>query len=1180
MTAGNGSSEPNPATSTADAGSAEATIQIAPTPPAPPPAITAGDSTPTHAPTSREERLIGEIQILDRALIVLTLAFAFCLGSFRASNSDLWMHLASGRGIAKGDYAFWSGVDPFAHTTTGEHWDNHAWLSDLIAYEVAQVFGGPESSAGGAALVVLKALLLMALAGVMLLIRRPSQGFWIPAVCTALALLAMSPRFFLQPTCVSFLFLGLTLYLLQRPEGITAAERAALPKWRRWLATTDRRYALPVLFVLWVNLDGWYLIGPITVGLYALGEWLQDRFARIHGGVDAPLPGEMKQLGIVTAASFAALVLSPYHVRSFTLPAELSAFLSDSMLREDDWFSSFFYSSFDEKILAPNNVELYQNAASLAFLPLLLFSLVSFLCNLRGVRWWRVAVYVPFAILAACWMRAVPYFAIIAGPVMALNFQDFAVQWAVRGPAKVGRFPKPLVGRLGTVLALGILIALAWPGLLHPRADDARYTRRVTWGITTNESFRHLGATLADLRSKGVLRPESRAFNLNPEAANYCAWYCPEEKCYFDLRMSPYSDKVIGDYVRTRLELEYRETKSAEASRSADKPRERPTDRVYPTVFRADKNAPIDHVIVSGMEWNHLRKTVLLRFWSDPPQWKMLYGDGRTMVFGWSDPERPGKDRFASAEFDPIPLAFAPDLKPAAADDRELEEKHESRDAATATTWWAYYTKVPESRSPALDEAEMLRDYFVVPQYRLQERQNFVNLAQAVGSEPLMASGQATGASFAGLSAKLNTLVWAARLPVSTEMSAVRLLGVRSARKAIHENPNEALAYYDAARATEMLGRLQLDMGQGRRPAYGLLDDIRQIQAVNSLTRAVMLKPDFTDAHLELARVFASTHMILNNQAYPTHLELHLIHLARWAELARADAAQLRDNEAIQSRQRQIEQELKRSMSICARVGTQLARAALTEEERRDPEALRRRLRSACALKTENQPAYMRMSMALQFGLAQQALEISRDLDLTDLRKTLPREHFDQLYNLIILLRIKSGVAEEAEGAEERLVDNWLLTLIALARGDYVQADQYLADRGARFEQAQRGAMLRLFGSTLTSLHSHPANLQFMSEIARLKREECDVRVLRGLVALEHGDNVTARKHFDRALRATLPAGQMPKLVGLFGTGTPMEEATYIHAAQSSGEHRFGFDLAPLAAAYVQQMKEAAAREK
>src|SRR5262249_54766889 len=138
--------------------------------------------------------------------------------SFAASNSDFWMHLASGRLITQGHYQF--GADPFSYTSadSGRTWVNHAWLADLVAYGVAEMLGGPESPAAGAVLVAARGLLLVLLAVVMLLICGRGPALWIPVVFVTLAVLAMSSRLFLQPRCFSFVFLGLTIYLLQRPR--------------------------------------------------------------------------------------------------------------------------------------------------------------------------------------------------------------------------------------------------------------------------------------------------------------------------------------------------------------------------------------------------------------------------------------------------------------------------------------------------------------------------------------------------------------------------------------------------------------------------------------------------------------------------------------------------------------------------------------------------------------------------------------------------------------------------------------------------------------------------------------------------------------------------------------------------------------------------------------------------
>src|SRR5207249_823842 len=77
---------------------------------------------------------------LDALLAVSVLVLAFLLASFAARNSDLLMHLATGRALLDGTYKF--GADPFSFTTHGVRWVNHSWLWDVAAYLVFKSLGG------------------------------------------------------------------------------------------------------------------------------------------------------------------------------------------------------------------------------------------------------------------------------------------------------------------------------------------------------------------------------------------------------------------------------------------------------------------------------------------------------------------------------------------------------------------------------------------------------------------------------------------------------------------------------------------------------------------------------------------------------------------------------------------------------------------------------------------------------------------------------------------------------------------------------------------------------------------------------------------------------------------------------------------------------------------------------
>src|SRR2546423_1759837 len=163
------------------------------------PLPTEKETTPAYV--RKRSEFIGLRRGLDALQVLLVLIFAVFSASFAIRNSDFFLHLATGRALSQGTYQF--GVDPFSYTTQGIYWVNHSWLYDFAVYPLF-------NWVGGAGLVVMKGILVALLAIVMLQIRRKDQSIWIPALCTGLAILALSPRLFLNPALVSYLFLAIT----------------------------------------------------------------------------------------------------------------------------------------------------------------------------------------------------------------------------------------------------------------------------------------------------------------------------------------------------------------------------------------------------------------------------------------------------------------------------------------------------------------------------------------------------------------------------------------------------------------------------------------------------------------------------------------------------------------------------------------------------------------------------------------------------------------------------------------------------------------------------------------------------------------------------------------------------------------------------------------------------------
>src|SRR5262249_5355558 len=136
---------------------------------------------------------------------------------------------------------------------TGER-EFQPWLYDLAVYAMYSVVGGT-------GLVIVKAMLVAGLAVVLLRVGRTGPGWLIPVVCTVLAILAISTRVPLRPVVASYFLLALTMWLLCAPRAAPVPTSAIRPPWPFLL-----------IFIVWVNVDRWFVVGLAIVALAWLGQ--------------------------------------------------------------------------------------------------------------------------------------------------------------------------------------------------------------------------------------------------------------------------------------------------------------------------------------------------------------------------------------------------------------------------------------------------------------------------------------------------------------------------------------------------------------------------------------------------------------------------------------------------------------------------------------------------------------------------------------------------------------------------------------------------------------------------------------------------------------------------------------------------------------------------------------------
>src|SRR5262245_23426070 len=179
--------------------------------------------------------------MLDGLLLGLLVLTAFLLGCLEMGDSDIWWHLRGGQWIL--EHGRVPHLDPFTFGSADKVWIDIHW-----GYEVVLALA---HRAGGVADVVLlaasagSAAVLAALTA-----RRRAWPVVAVVLCCLPALVLLSFRLDPRPEILSLLCLGCYLGVLSRVD-----DRPALV----WL--------LPLVQLLWVNVQGLFILGPFLVGL-------------------------------------------------------------------------------------------------------------------------------------------------------------------------------------------------------------------------------------------------------------------------------------------------------------------------------------------------------------------------------------------------------------------------------------------------------------------------------------------------------------------------------------------------------------------------------------------------------------------------------------------------------------------------------------------------------------------------------------------------------------------------------------------------------------------------------------------------------------------------------------------------------------------------------------------------
>lgn len=306
------------------------------------------------------------------------------------SDFDIWWHLKTGEVISA-----WQSIptyDIFSYTAAGAPWVNHEWLFEVLAFQLFYNFGI-------ASLIFLKMLLTAIFTYLIfrtfkLLTESPSAALF----GALIVLWASADRILERPHLFSMVFAAAYLLIL---HGQAAGRQKTL-----WL--------LPVIQIVWANIHGGAVLGPMIVFAFAIGESLQAAVRHFTSGDTIfPFgPNVRRRLWLIGFACVAASMLNPSGIDIFLFSA--SHLKMDVIL------------AYTQEWLPVLDPRIDAIVPMLIFRVALVITLVSYILNRRNVRISHIFLTVISSMLILKGKRFTPEFMIFNTPIVFYNLRGIA----------------------------------------------------------------------------------------------------------------------------------------------------------------------------------------------------------------------------------------------------------------------------------------------------------------------------------------------------------------------------------------------------------------------------------------------------------------------------------------------------------------------------------------------------------------------------------------------------------------------------------------------------------------------------------------------------------------------------------------------------------------------------------
>jgi len=495
----------------------------------------------------RLERYYPRIDHLWPLIILAGLGFYTSLVPL--PPNDFWWHLKIGelisttRSIPTTNMFAWTLPADFTFTYG-------AWLGELLFYLLYRVGRIP-------LILFVRTLLAIAAFGLVGYEARRRSGSWrLAAPAVAIAGLMSLNNLIVRPQIWSWLPFMIFYILLSR--------YAAGQLSRKWLLLC------PLLMVFWVNVHGAFVLGPVLLGAFFVGEGIR---AALRGSGALPWR-DVGWLGIITVASVLMTAVNPQFVGIYGYVLDLMTDRPSQGLIVE-WQSP-----------TPGGI-----ANTVFFVSILLLLLILAYSRYRPTPT-ESLLLVGFLWLAWSGQRYVVWFGMVAMPILSQALREMLPSRYLSAPA--------VRNKLNLVLAvlIWVPVLMVQPWFVEQSPLPQTYWELVLQGVEPGP----LLAVETPVGAAEYLRahPGGHLFN-EMGYGSYLIWAIPDQGVFIDPRVELYPYEQWLDYVRIGRGIRYNELLA-----------EYGVDRV---LLNIDRQEELSHALAGDVAWNKEYEDQYAQIW-------------------------------------------------------------------------------------------------------------------------------------------------------------------------------------------------------------------------------------------------------------------------------------------------------------------------------------------------------------------------------------------------------------------------------------------------------------------------------------------------------------------------------------------------------------------------------------